>query len=207
MNLDDFFRSVFIGISVAAIPGPIFFELVRRTLSRGFAFGSLLSVGEFFGNFLLLSLIFLGVSNFFTQTIVKEGLFLCGALVLGFLGVSALRLKRNDVELSYGKAPRGGNSIVVGFLISLSSPIVVALWISLSGSYLATFATAGVVFLHIFLVAFGIMVFYFGLATLLYLTRSRISPRYVVSLSKIFGLVLLGYSFYFLYQLALLILR
>ncbi len=206
MSFFDFFRSIFIGISVAAIPGPIFFELVRRTLSRGFTFGSLLSVGEFFGNFLLLSLIFLGVSNFFTQTIVQETLFLCGAGVLGFLAVSALRLKRNDVEMSYSKTSKGGSSIVAGFLISLSSPIVVALWISLSGSYLAKFTTSGVVFLHIFLIAFGIMLFYFGLATLLYLTRSRISPHYVVLLSKIFGLVLLGYSFYFLYQLVRMIL-
>ena len=60
-----FFESILIGISIAAIPGPIFFELIRRTLTRGFWSGALLSVGEFIGNLALLMLIFFGVSNFF----------------------------------------------------------------------------------------------------------------------------------------------
>lgn len=44
-----YLASLILGISLAAIPGPIFFELIRRTLTRGFWSGALLSVGEFLG--------------------------------------------------------------------------------------------------------------------------------------------------------------
>jgi threonine/homoserine/homoserine lactone efflux protein len=65
------FESILIGISIAAIPGPIFFELIRRTLTKGFWSGALLSVGEFLGNFILLLLIFFGISNFLTYNLSK----------------------------------------------------------------------------------------------------------------------------------------
>ena len=58
-------ESLIIGVSIAAIPGPIFFELVRRTLSKGLADGILLVLGEFSGNFVLLLVVFFGVFHFF----------------------------------------------------------------------------------------------------------------------------------------------
>jgi len=190
-------QSIIIGISIAAIPGPIFFELVRRTLTKGFWSGALLAVGEFLGNFTLLLLIFFGVSNFLTFTISKLILYIVGASILIWLGIDALRLKKKDIEESYHKKIIKNNSIRVGFGISISSPIVIALWISLSGSYLAQFNSQYLAFLNIFTIAFGFIIFFITLAAIIHYTRHKIPSKYVIILSKIFGVILIlcGASF------------
>lgn len=195
-----FFESILIGISIAAIPGPIFFELVRRTLTRGFWSGALLAVGEFIGNFAMLTLIFFGMGNFLTYGLFKTVLYFFGSAILIWLGIAALKLKEADIEKSYSKEIKNDNSIFVGFSIAVTSPIVIALWISLSGSYLAQFGTKFAAFLNIFLIAFGFLIFFFSLAGIIHHTRHKIPSKYVVLLSKIFGVVLLIYGGFFLYE-------
>ena len=199
--------SLFIGFSIAAIPGPIFFELVRRTLARGLLSGVLLAIGEFIGNFLLLSAIFFGVSNYLTNQFSKIILSLAGAAILLWLGITALRLKMSAIEKSYKKELTDKNSVFVGFGIAVTSPIVIALWISLSKSYLEQFGSHTLAFTNIFLVALGFLLFFIPLAGVISYTRRRISPHNVVILSKVFGLILITYGSYFLYQFALLLRR
>lgn len=149
-------ESILIGISIAAIPGPIFFELVRRTLTKGFWHGFLLAVGEFLGNFILLLLIFFGLNSFLTHTASKITLYLLGSAILIWLGILAFKLKKQDIEKSYTKKISSNNSIFVGFGIALTSPIVIALWISLSGSYLAQISSKAFAFLNIFFITFWV---------------------------------------------------
>lgn len=194
------FESILIGISIAAIPGPLFFELVRRTLTKGFWPGALLSVGEFIGNFTLLLLIFFGVSPFLTSTPVRIALYVIGSGILIWLGITALRLKKEYIEESYKKDISKNSSILVGFGIAVTSPIVIALWISLSGSYLARFTSQFTVFMNIFFIAFGFLLFFFSLAAAIHCTKHKIPSKYVIYLSKIFGIVLMLYGSSFLVQ-------
>lgn len=97
----DIFRSILIGISIGVIPGIIFFEIIRRTLAYGFLSGFLLSIGELIGNFLVLLLIYFGLSQFFTFKITSIILYLLGTLILGYIGISALKLKKENIEKSY----------------------------------------------------------------------------------------------------------
>ena len=193
-------ESLIIGISIAAIPGPIFFELVRRTLAKGFWSGALLSLGEFLGNFLLLLLIFFGVSNFLMYTVSKIVLYFIGSLILIWLGIAAFKMNKQEIESSYKKEIKKNNSVLVGFIIAITSPIVIALWISLSGSYLAQFNSHLLVFANIFLIAFGFVIFFFTLAAIIHKTRHRIPAKYVILLSKIFGIILFIYGASFLYD-------
>jgi threonine/homoserine/homoserine lactone efflux protein len=202
LNLTTILQSIFIGISIAVIPGPIFFELTRRTLARGFWDGALLSIGEFLGNFLLLCLIFFGVFQFFTYALVKGALYLCGSVILLYIGYVALKLKSQEVELSYKMTQQKRESIFTGFLIAITSPIVIAFWVSLSGSYLAEFRSAFSAFQAIFFIAFGFVIFFFFLAGIISLTRKKIPTKYVVVFSRIFGIILCGYGLLFIYRLA-----
>lgn len=197
----EIFQSILIGISIAAIPGPVFFELVRRTLTNGFLSGSLINAGQFFANVVVLSLTFFGAGLFLTSDILKMILYLVGGLVILWLGSSALRLKRKDIEEGYKKKITNGNSFFVGFNLGAANPIVIALWISLSGSYLMQFSSKYLAFLNIILIAFGFVVFFFILATIIHYTRHKISPEYVILLSKIFGLILIFYGGLFIYKL------
>lgn len=207
MDLSNFnvLQSLFIGISIAAIPGPIFFELIRRTLHKGFSSGLLLVTGEFLGNFALLLIIFFGVSNLLTANLSKVILYTTGSIILFKLGFSALQLQKASVEKSYEKSISNKNSLFTGFIIAVSSPIVIALWISLSGSYLNYFHYSYLAFLNIFLIALGFLVFFIPLALLIHISRHRIPPSYIVFLSKLFGIVLIAYGIMFIYQLLKLI--
>lgn len=94
----DIIKSTLIGISIGAIPGIIFFEIIRRTLTKGFFSGFLLSVGEFIGNFLVLLLIYFGLSQLFTFKFTNIVLYVTGALILGYIGISALKLTNKNIE-------------------------------------------------------------------------------------------------------------
>lgn len=193
-------ESLIIGIAIAAIPGPIFFEVVRRTLLKGFWYGALLSIGEFLGNFFLLALIFFGISNLLTSNISKIIFYFAGSFVLCWLGVQAFKLKEENVKKSYIKKIKSSNSIAVGFGIAVTSPIVIALWISLSGSYLAQFSSKLLSFLNIFIISIGFVIFHFTLAFITYKIRHYIPPKKVILLSRIFGVVLFVYSVSLFYE-------
>lgn len=197
-----YFESILLGISLAAIPGPIFFEVLRRTLTRGFWSGALLSVGEFLANFAIMLLTFFGVYQFLLFKPVKIALFLIGSAILIWIGVSAWKMGLKDIKK---KASAGAvssrSSIAVGFGLAMASPLAVAVWISVGGAYLARYSTSLAVLVNIFLLAFGVMLFFFALAALINFTRHRISPKYIMWFSRIFGTVLVGYGLYFLYLL------
>ncbi len=202
MLLSLFFQSIFIGISIAAVPGPIFFELIRRVITYGFYDGLLLILGEFTGNTLLLGCIFWGASSFFTQPVVKIILYLVGSAIFFKLGLSAILLQKNAVEQMYKETSiKKRGSFGAGFTIAISSPILIASWISLSGSYLSDFHAKPLAYLNIFFITLGFLFFFIPFAMFIYSTRKIISPKYVVILSKIFGAVLLGYGIFFVYTL------
>ena len=200
------FESLFIGISIAAIPGPVFFELARRTLIKGFWSGTLINIGQFLANIVLLVLIFFGVDPFLTSTASKAILYLIGSSILIWLSISAFRLKSKDIEESYNKKIAYNNSFFAGFGIAIANPIVIAFWISLSGSYFMQFNSKYIAFINIISTAFGFVVFYTLLTAIVHFTKHKIPPKYIILLSRIFGIVLIVYGISFLYKLANLLL-
>jgi threonine/homoserine/homoserine lactone efflux protein len=194
-------ESILIGISIAAIPGPIFFELVRRTLTMGFREGVLLVFGEFSGNFAILLAIFFGLSQFFTNHTVKILFYILGGLILLWVSYGAIKLQQSSVEQSYDeKSTLRSNSYFTGLIIAVTSPIVIALWISLSSSYLNTMHNHLLSFINILLIALGFLIFFIPLAYIVHKTRHRIAPRNVILLSRTFGVVLVAYALILFYQ-------
>lgn len=189
-------ESLVIGVSIAAIPGPIFFELIRRTLFNGLYSGIFLVIGEFCGNFLLLTLIYFGASHLFLHTFAKVILYCIGGCVLLVISNSAFRLKPKIVEESYKDVDNeiSKKSFLAGFSIAATSPIVITLWISLSGSYLAAISNKQLAFANVFLIAFGFLLFFIPLAFIVHKTRHVISSKHVLLLSRAFGVVLMGYG-------------
>lgn len=192
-------ESLILGISIATIPGPIFFEIARRTLTKSFWSGILVTFGDFIGNLLILLLIFFGLSQFLTFNTSKIIFYLIGSLILLWTGVKGLILKKENIETLYKEKISNRNSIVIGFGIAVSSPIVVAFWISLSGSYLAQYANQYMAFLNLIFINIGFIIFDLSEATFIHFSKRKIPSKYIISLSRIFGVVLLifGSSFFY----------
>jgi threonine/homoserine/homoserine lactone efflux protein len=196
----EFIESILLGFSLAAIPGPIFFEVFRRTLIRGFWSGALLAVGEFLANALVLTLTFFGIYQFLLYKPIKLILFILGAAVIIWIGINAIKIKENDISNKVKDKVLKNNSILVGLGIGIGSPLTIAVWISIGGAYLAKYTSNIAAFTNIILLAFGVLLFFFALASLLYLAKDKIATKYIVWVSRIFGVVLFFYGFYFIYQ-------
>lgn len=197
-----FLESILIGVSIAAIPGPVIFEIIRRTLTKGFWAGAFISLGAFAGYVIVLSLIFFGVSSFLTTLISKAILYFLSAAIMFWLGFSTLKLKKSDIENKQKTKSASSNSIIAGFSIAAASPIVIAFWISLSGSYLAEFPNKYLAFANILSIAIGFMLFHFPLAAIVNQTKQKIPAKYILPLSKLFGAILIAFGVSFLYRLA-----
>ncbi len=195
----DIFKSMLIGISIGAIPGIIFFEIIRRTLVKGFFSGILLSIGEFIGNFLVLLLIYFGLSQLFTFKLTNVLLYVAGALILGYIGISAFKLTKENIEKSYNSKNVNRSSLLAGFSIAITNPLAIALWLSLVGSYISETSRVNAI-INLFFLAFGLVLFYFVMVTVVNLTKHKIPTRYILLLSKLFGIILLSYSISFLYK-------
>lgn len=195
-----YLESILLGFSLAAIPGPIFFEVLRRTLTKGFWSGALLSVGEFLANFIIMMLTFFGVYQFLLFKSVKMALFLLGGAILVWIGTLAFKIKNKDIEDGSKKEFSKSNSISTGFALAITSPLAIFVWISVGGAYLAQYSSRTVAFINIVLLAFGVMLFFFSLAALIHSARHKISTKNILLFSKLFGAILAIYGFYFWYQ-------
>lgn len=193
-------ESLLIGFAVAAIPGAVFFEVIRRTLTRGLYYGVLLAVGEFIGHVLILLLIFFGISSFLTHPTANIAFYLIGSILMLWLSISAFRVKRNHIEKHYRRKLTKDDSIFVGFGISVTDPFIIALWISLSGSYLLQYATP-IALINILFIALGFLVFFIPAALIVNSKKDKISSKYVIWFSRISGIMLLFTAISFLYGL------
>lgn len=195
----DILKSTLIGISIGAIPGIIFFEIIRRTLTYGFFSGFLLSIGEFIGNFLVLLFIYFGLSQLFTFKLTNILLYITGSFILGYIGINAFRLTRENIEESYNRKTLDSNSFFAGFGIAITNPVAIALWISLVGSYISEVSRVDAI-INIFFLSFGLVLFYLVMITIIHFTKHKIPTKYILLLSKLFGVILLSYSISFLYK-------
>ncbi|MFA6328403.1 MAG: LysE family transporter [Candidatus Micrarchaeia archaeon] len=200
-----YIESILLGFSLAALPGPIFVELVRRTLTKGFWSGALVSVGEFLANLSILLLTFFGLSAFLSLPSVKMLLFLLGGAVLILVGYNAFRIKKEELASDSKKDVPKSNSLFVGFILGISSPLAIAVWITIGGAYIAQFSSQSVALINIFLCALGVMLFFFILTSIIHFSKHKISEKYAILSSKVFGTVLILYGLYFWYLLSILL--
>lgn len=194
-------ESLLLGFSLAAIPGPIFFEVIRRTLTKGFWSGALLSFGEFIANIMILLLTFFGIHKFLLYKEVKIALFLIGSGILIYIGILALKIKEKEINKSSKKKVSNKSSILVGLGLALASPLAIAVWISIGGAYLAKYDSKTASLINIILLAIGVMTFFFLMATIVHITRKKLNSKYIILFAKIFGIVLIGYAVFFLIEL------
>ena len=201
-----FIGTIFLGTAVVLLQSPIFFELLRRTITKGIVNGAFLALGGFIAYFSLLTIVFFGTYEILLLESVKFILFLVGGIVLMSIGIGAIKMKYDDVytpkrpkkELKIFK--KQNHPIFAGFSIAISSPLDVAVWVSIAITHLGRYDSKLVGFINVVFFALGVLAVFLGLASLMYLTRKRIKITHILGVSKVFGFILVGYGLYFLFQ-------
>ena len=124
-----------IGLAIALPVGPVITEIIRRGMRAGFLAGWLVGLGAAASHAILVSLTLLGVVAILDRPIWHTLLGGAGILVLGYLGVDALRASADPLIAE--DAARAGRPFLVGFGIGISNPITLLWFLTVGGALIA----------------------------------------------------------------------
>ena len=150
------------------------------------------------GFFMLL--VYLGLNQFLNVPIVQIFLWLFGAFILLYTGFESI-LKMDKVSLSYDRMKESLlRCFLVGFIMSITSPLSIMFWLGIYGSVLAqTAQTQGTSSLLIYscMIFLGLTIWDLFMAGLTSGFRKFLNMRMLKAISVISGLSLLGFGIYF----------
>jgi len=135
-----------IGVAIALPVGPVITEVIRRGLRAGFLSAWQVGLGAAASHAILVSLTLLGVVALLDRPIWHSILSGAGILVLGYLGVDALRastvLPAAQDAARAGlpaatHAAQAGHPFLVGFSIGIANPITLLWFLTVGGALIA----------------------------------------------------------------------
>jgi threonine/homoserine/homoserine lactone efflux protein len=115
---------VIISLSGVMMPGPMFAVTVAKSYKSQFA-GTQIALGHAIVEIPLILLIYFGFARFFEEELVQIILYLVGAAMLLWLGVSVFRARVGVIEKGKDLAY---NAVVAGVVTSLFNPFFILWW-------------------------------------------------------------------------------
>jgi threonine/homoserine/homoserine lactone efflux protein len=196
-------QNVILGISLAAPIGPVNVEVIKRGLKHGFIPAFLTGVGAASADTTWLLAIYLGLANFINSPFVKTGIWAFGAIVLIYLGYLSIKssLKKTDLDRVNPKARR--NSIITGYLITISNPMTIVWWFGIYGSILGStiqYVSGALSLLYSLTIIVGVLLWFFTISALLHWGKRFINENTARFVSAVAGIVLIGFGLYFSYN-------
>lgn len=118
-------------IPALMLPGPDFIAVVRSSMAKGTAAGLLTTCGVTMGLGLYATLSLLGLSAILIEyQWLTWAVRVLGGCYLIFLGIRLLLAKPETIEISEDAGQKRGNSILFGFLVTLTNPKAIVLFAS-----------------------------------------------------------------------------
>ncbi|WP_084405706.1 LysE family translocator [Alteribacter aurantiacus] len=208
-------RQVVLGLSIAAPIGPINIEIIRRGIYQGFWPSLLVGAGGMSADFILMFLMYQGLSLFLTLEAVQLSLLVLGAFILTYTGVKGLLSSnqsftgpvldmRNDPENTIS------SSLIHAYLTGLSiasfNPLNLLFWLGIYGSVLSeTFSDenrlrAFIISSAVFL---GIGLWNLNLACTVHFGKKLMSPRALHGICLGSSAILIAFGMYFIWKAAI----
>lgn len=192
------------GVSIAAIPGPLFFKMLELSFSKRLVEALMLSLGDFLGNLFVLGMIHF-IWNEINPVGYQGAMHLTGALILAYFCYDGLK-RRKEIQMEalpepmlfFLKAPGRFKFCCLGMLIAVSSPIVLTFWVSLVG---ANFSQPSIFspWLKILVINLGFLAFDVGLIILSALIGNSINNVYNRYVSMVSSSFIGGFSVYYFF--------
>lgn len=204
--MEIYVKFILIGLAIAMPVGAITVEMTKQGLRNGFLHGWAVGLGGMTLDMALIIAMYFGFAALLSIPWVQIPLWLAGAGFLAYLGFDSIRNSDVTLTTSAGKAaqapPSFWRTYRNGLLVAIS-PGNLMFWVSvfgvvLSDSYQSTgklsfiFAAMGILC--------GILLHDLGLLSIVSITRKMMSAKTIQVVSSLAGVLLLGFSFYFLYK-------
>jgi L-lysine exporter family protein LysE/ArgO len=198
MNL--FLSYILLGLSLAAPIGPINAAQIDRGIRNGFLHAWFVGVGAIIADGIYMLIVYIGVIQFLDTAFMKTFLWSFGCFVLIYTGVESLlsagKLKINQER---SKEPLI-KSFLFGFFMSLSNPLTILFWLGIYGSILAEAAAAyetSQLFLYSSAIFIGLLLWDIMMAGISSSFKRYLTPSFLVLISYLSGLSLIGFGAYF----------
>ena len=188
------------GLSLAAPIGPVNSAVIDKGIKNGFWHAWIVGAGSIVADGIFMLLVYLGLSQFLNVPMIQVFLWLFGAFVLLYTGVESI-MKVNNISLSYDRKKDSLlHCFLVGFIMSITSPLSILFWIGIYGSVLAQTAQTqgtGSLLIYSCMIFIGLTTWDLFVAALTSSFRKFLNRRMLKAISVISGLSLLGFGLYF----------
>ncbi|WP_366295516.1 LysE family transporter [Paenibacillus sp. AN1007] len=204
--MEIYIKFILIGLAIAMPVGAITVEMTKQGLRNGFLHGWAVGLGGMTLDTVLILAMYFGFASILSIPLVQIPLWLAGAGFLAYLGYDSIRNSDLNLATTDGKAAHAPSSFWRtyrnGLLVAIS-PGNLMFWVSVFGVVLSdSYQSAGKLSFIIAAVGIlcGILLHDLGLLTIVSITRKMMSAKMVQLVSSLAGVLLIGFSFYFLYK-------
>jgi threonine/homoserine/homoserine lactone efflux protein len=194
------------GILLCIPVGPINLIILNEGTRRGFLWPFMIGLGATLMEMIYCFLAFTGFASFFQKGLVKAGMELCSFIFLLVIGIKFLTAKSVDAPLHISaKADKleqrieerfhPSSAFMIGFVRVLANPAVLLCWVILAANFISRewvttdwpskLSCIGGV-------ALSIGGWFTGLSWLSSLGYQRISPKALLRMERVSGLILIG---------------
>jgi len=204
--MEIYLKYFLIGLAIALPVGAITVEMTKQGLKNGFIHGWAVGLGGMTIDAALIVLMVLGFASILALPFIQIPLWIAGAGFLAFLGYDSIKNADKDITPADEKTNKSFWSTYRNGLLVAVSPGNLVFWVSVFGAVLsdsytsankASFAIAAIGVLS------GILVHDLGLLSIVAVTRKVMSRKMIRAVSVIAGLLLIGFSIYFVYEFIL----
>ena len=140
MSISILLSYILFGFTLAAPIGPVNSARLDKGIKNGFWHAWIVGAGSMIADGLFMLMVYLGMVYFLEVPIIQIFLWLFGGFILIYSGIEALA-NMNCLTLTDN---RGKDSLfkcfVIGFIMSITSPLSILFWLGIYGSILAKMA-------------------------------------------------------------------
>ncbi|MGE8206392.1 LysE family transporter [Heyndrickxia sp. NPDC080065] len=195
-----FFSYIFLGISLAAPLGPINAAQIDKGIKNGFLHAWLVGLGSMVADVFYMMCVYFGLVHFLETSFIKSFLYLFGCFVLTYTGIESFLSVKKITNDPLRKSESLRKSFSSGFLLSISNPITILFWLGIYGSVLAK-AMQSVetdqLLLYSGAIFIGLFIWDISMAAVSSTFRKILNTKFLVSISILSGLSLIGFGVYF----------
>ena len=174
--------------------------MINKGIKNGFLHAYIVGAGSIVADGIFMLLVYLGLYQFLNVPIIQIFLWLFGAFILLYTGFESI-FKVDKVSLSHTRSKESLlRCFLVGFIMSITSPLSIMFWLGIYGSILAqTAQNQGMSSLLIYscMILLGLTTWDLIMSTLTSGFRKFLNVRMLKTISILSGLSLLGFGLYF----------
>ncbi|MGN7411054.1 LysE family transporter [Paenibacillus sp. SAF-068] len=201
--MDIYLKYFLIGLAIAMPVGAITVEMTKQGLKNGFIHGWAVGIGGMTIDILLILALYFGFASVLALPYVQTPLWIVGAGFLAYLGYDSIKNADKDITPADEKTQKSFFSTYRNGLLVAVSPGNLVFWVSVFGAVLSqsySSSHSGSFAIAAFGVMSGILIHDLGLLSIVSLTRKVMSRQMIRWVSVIAGIMLLGFSLYFVYE-------